>query len=372
MSASDFALDPAVHHLNPGAFGIVPAVVRAAQARYQRAADANPMRFHRVDGPALVARAREAAGEFLGAEVVLVRNATEAAATVLAAADLRAGEEVLVSDHGYGAIAHSARSTAERTGARVRVAPIPVGATSERIVAAFAAGLTDRTKLVLVDAISSATALVLPVAEIAAVCRERGALVHVDAAHAPGHLRQRPDQLGAHTWAGNLHKWAYTPNTSAALWIAPEHRERVRPLVPSWEFPHGYPRWFDHAGTSDYSGWMAIPDGLAYWASIGGWDAVDAGARSLDRGVEVVSAALGAPGQVSPLHAPLMRLVRLPAGRVVDLASSNALYAELSARGVEAAVVEFGGEGFVRLAGSPHITENDYRALADALTAQFA
>ncbi|WP_424186156.1 aminotransferase class V-fold PLP-dependent enzyme [Actinokineospora sp. G85] len=369
MSTPDFALDPAVRHLNPGAFGIVPTAVRAAQARYRQAADANPVRFHRVDGPALVARAREAAGEFLGAEVVLVRNATEAVATVLAAADLRAGDEVLVSDHGYGAVAHSARSTAERTGARVRVAPIPVEATSAEIVAAFAAGLTDRTKLVVVDAISSATALVFPVAEIAAVCREHRVPVHVDAAHVPGHLRQRPDQLGVDTWAGNLHKWAYTPTTSAALWIAPEHRERVRPLVPSWDFPHGYPRWFDHAGTSDYTAWMAIPDGLAHWAATGGWDAVDAAARSLDRGVEVVAAALGAPGQVSPLHAPLMRLVRLPAGRVVDVASSNALYEELSARGVEAAITDFGGEGFVRVAGSPHITEDDYRALAEALTA---
>ncbi|EWC62492.1 isopenicillin N-epimerase [Actinokineospora spheciospongiae] len=367
MGRVTFSLDPAVHHLNPGGFGIVPVEVREAQARFRAASDANPMRFHRVDTPALVAAAREAASGFLGADVVLVRNATEAAATVLASLPLAEGDEILLSDHGYGAVAIAAQAAADRVGARLRVVHFPADAGPDEVVAAFAGGLTAATRLVVVDAITSPTALVLPVAGVAQACRERGVPVFVDAAHAPGHLDQRPDLLGVDFWAGNLHKWAYAPRTSAGLWIAPPWRDRVRPLVPSWDHPAGYPRWFDHAGTGDYSGWMALPAAFDHWRAVGGWDAVAASSALLDRGVRLVADALGAPGQVSAHHAPLMRLVALPSGLVADFDDAARYYGELSARGIEVPVIHWHGAAYVRVGATTHTTEDDFAALAAAL-----
>ncbi|OLR94068.1 aminotransferase class V-fold PLP-dependent enzyme [Actinokineospora bangkokensis] len=363
-----FLLDPAAHHLNPGAFGIVPVEVRAAQARFRQASDANPLRFHRVDGPELVAAGREAASRFLGSEVVLVRNATEAAATVLASLPLAEGDELLLSTHAYGSLAIAAQARADRVGAKLATVSFPADATDAEVVAAFTAGITDRTRLLLIDAITSPTALVLPVAEVAAAARERGVPVFVDAAHVPGHLRQRPDALGVDFWVGNLHKWAYVPRSAAAFHIAPRWREVVLPLVPSWDHPRGYPRWFDNAGTADYTAWMAIPAAIDHWNALGGWEAVDAVAARLDEGVRVVAEAAGQPGQVSPRHCPLMRLVRLPEGLVGDVADAERYTDELSALGVEAVIVHWGGRAHVRVAAAAPTTAADFAALADALT----
>ena len=141
----------------------------------------------------------------------------------------------------------------------------------------------------------------------------------------------------------------------------------VVPLVPSWDHPHGYPRWFDNTGTTDQSPWMAIPAALEHWTALGGWDAVAASVARLDDGVRLVAEALGQPGQVSSRHCPLMRLVRLPDGRVTDAADADRYYEELSAQGVEAAVIHFGGATFVRVAGSTPTTAEDFHALAEAL-----
>ncbi len=106
----------------------------------------------------------------------------------------------------------------------------------------------------------------------------------VDAAHAPGQLRDDIAALGADHWIGNLHKWAYTPRGSAILWSRPG--VSVTPTVLSWQLEDGYAESFDYPGTWDYAGWLAVGDGLAYWEDLGGWDAVSALASLVDRGPE--------------------------------------------------------------------------------------
>ena len=195
-----FDLDPDRVHLNHGAFGALPREVVEEQARWRTAAERNPHGFHRVVAAGAVEDARAAAAAFLhlGADdVALVRNVSEGVATVLAGVGLRAGDEVVVGDHAHGGVRLAVDAACRRTGARAVEVGLPLDATDEEVVAAFAGALTDRTRLVLVDQVTSLSATVHPVAAVARAVRRTapGARVLVDAAHVPGQVDVDP--LGA-------------------------------------------------------------------------------------------------------------------------------------------------------------------------------
>jgi isopenicillin-N epimerase len=365
-----FGLDPDITHLNHGAFGVAPVAVRRAAAAWRERAERNPHRFNRTEVHHLVAAARERAAAFLGvdpARAAWVRNVSEGVSAVLGSLDLRPGDDLVTSVHGYGAVRMALAHHAARAGARVVEADFPVGAGDGEVTAAYAAACTPRTRLAVVDRITSPTAAVLPVAAVAAVvAAASGARVLVDAAHAPGQLGDDIAALGADHWVGNLHKWAYTPRGSAVLWSRPG--ADVTPGVLSWQLGDGYAASFDYPGTWDYAGWLAAPDGLDYWAALGGWDAVARLAALAAEGQRTVAAALGtALDGLPPVPAPAMRLVPLPAGAVTSQQDASALYEALSARRVEAAPVCDGGTGYLRIAAAPYNTPDDYGRLAAAV-----
>ena len=361
-----FELDPALIHLNHGAFGAVPRSVREAQDRARTRIEGAPMRAFRDDLPAALAAARESAAAFLGVQAdgaALVRNVTEAVGVVLQGLDIGPGDDVVVSDHGY----LTAGWSAEARGARLRTARFPVDGDPAEVVAAFAAAVTDRTRLVVLDQITSPTALVLPVAAVAAAVSPVPVLV--DAAHVPGALPGLDvEALGVAFWAGNLHKWAYTPRAAATLWVGPEHREAMRPLVTSWSHGLPYPECFDLQGTVDHSSWVAVPDGLAAWRDLGGWEQVACNADLLVRGAELVRAALGTDTPHGGIpSAPCLRLVALPEGVADTTEAAEALWQQLYAAGFVVPPVAFAGRGYLRLAAAPYNDEDDYARLAAAL-----
>lgn len=364
-----FGLDPDVVHLNHGAFGVAPVAVRRAAAAWRERAERNPHRFNRVEVPGLIAEARKHAAGFLGidpARAAWVRNVSEGVSAVLGSLELRPGDELVIGSHGYGAVRKALGHHAARSGARIVEAAFPVGAADDAIVAAYAAACTPRTRLVVVDRITSPTATVLPVAAVTAALTGSGALVFADAAHAPGHLDDDIAALGADYWIGNLHKWAYTPRGSAILWSRPG--ADVTPTVLSWQLEDGYPAAFDYPGTWDYAGWLAAADGLAYWAAAGGWDGVARLAALAADGQRTVAEALGVPLERTPVRpAPAMRLVPLPNGFVVSPDQTDALYEALSRQRIEVAPVHFDGAGYLRIAAAPYNTAGDYGRLAGAM-----
>ncbi|HEY0937326.1 MAG TPA: aminotransferase class V-fold PLP-dependent enzyme, partial [Trebonia sp.] len=247
--------------------------------------------------------------------------------------------------------------------ARVVEAAFPVGAGDEEITAAYAGARSPRTRLVVIDRITSPTAAVLPVAAVAAAAAADGTRVLVDAAHAPGQLPDDIGALGADHWIGNLHKWAYTPRGSAILWSRPG--AEVTPGVLSWKLEDGYARSFDYPGTWDYAGWLAVPDGLAYWETLGGWDGVARLARLAAEGQQRVADALGVSLEGLPATpAPAMRLVPLPGGALAAPGDVDPFYEALSRQRVEVAPVCFGGAGYLRIAAAPYNTPGDYDRLA--------
>jgi isopenicillin-N epimerase len=363
-----FGLDPDVLHLNHGAFGVAPVAVRRAAAQWRERAERNPHRFNRVDVRGLIAEARGRAAGFLGVEAsraAWVRNVSEGVSAVLGSLALGPGDELVTSTHGYGAVRMALGHHAARAGARVVEAAYPVGAQDDAIARAYAAACSPRTRLVVVDRITSPTATVVPVAAVASAVRaaEPGAVVLVDAAHAPGTLDDDIAALRVDHWIGNLHKWAYTPRGSAILWSRPG--TVVTPTVLSWQLEDGYAPSFDYPGTWDYAGWLAAADGLEYWAALGGWDEVARRADVVADGQKRVAAALGVPLAGLPVvPAPTMRLVPLPDGTLADEEQADALYEELSGRRVEVAPVFFDGAGYLRIAAAPYNTADDYDRLA--------
>jgi len=364
-----FGLDPDVLHLNHGAFGVAPVVVRRAAAAWRDRAERNPHRFNRVEVSGLVAAAREHAAGFLGvdpARTAWVRNVSEGVSAVLGSLELHPGDELVISTHGYGAVRKALGHHAARAGARVIDAAYRVGAADDAIVSAYADACSHRTRLVVVDRITSPTATVVPVAAAAAAATAAGAPVLVDAAHAPGQLQDDIAALGADHWIGNLHKWAYTPRGSAILWSRPG--ADVTPAVLSWQQDDGYAASFDYPGTWDYAGWLAAGDGLAYWADLGGWDAVARLSALAAEGQRRVAEALGVTLEQLPgTPAPAMRLVPLPGGVLTAPDQVDSFYEALSQRRIEVAPVCFGGAGYLRIAAAPYNTADDYDRLASAV-----
>jgi isopenicillin-N epimerase len=345
--------------------------VREAQDRARAAVERAPMRAFRDELPEQLAAAREQAAKFLalqGDSVALVRNVSEGVAVVLEALGVGPGDDVVVSNHGY----LTASMAVEARGARVVVAELALDGTPAGVAAAFARAMTPATRLAIVDHVTSPTALVLPVAEVAAAMR--GTPVLVDAAHVPGAL---PDvdieSLGVDFWVGNLHKWAFAPRSAAALWVAASHRDSVRPLVTSWSHGQPFPASFDLQGTVDHSAWLAVPDGIDFWHRLGGWEQVARNADLLRQGADHVRAALGTRSPRGGIPtAPCMELVALPEGVATTTAAADALWQRLYAAGFVVPPVAFGGRGYLRLAAAAYNDEDDYARLADALPSVLA
>ncbi len=292
---SFWRLDPDVIHLNHGSFGATPGPVLEEQRRLRDAMESNPTRWFLADYQPALDQARSRVADFVGSDPAglgFVNNATEGVNSVLRSleADLRPGDEIVVPDHSYNACRNAVEVTAARTGARVVTAAIPFPLRSASEVTNRILGVvTDRTRLLMVDAVTSPTALVLPLAEIVAAL-EPEVRVLVDAAHAPGMIDFDVTALGASYVTANCHKWMCSPKGSALLYVREDHRDRIYPAVISHGYNGGWPAegghmhtQFDWTGTDDPTAWLATPVALEAMAGLhpDGWDGVRRANRDL-------------------------------------------------------------------------------------------
>lgn len=276
-------LDPGVTYLNHGTVGAVPRRVLAAQQAIRDEIERQPSRFMlrelsgwipEGDGrPTRMRAAADAVASFLGArgpDLVFVDNATAGVNAVLRSLPFEAGDEILVTDHGYGAITKAAAYVARERRATVTTAELPYPAfDTDKALPAIEAAITPRTRIVIVDHITSESALIMPVAEIAKRCRERGVPVLIDGAHAPGAIALDIPSIGADWYVANLHKWAYAPRSCGILWSAGRWQAQLHPPVISWGLDEGFTAEFDWVGTRDPSPWLAAPEGLAMLRDLG-------------------------------------------------------------------------------------------------------
>jgi isopenicillin-N epimerase len=217
-----------------------------------------------------VSRLRDASDQvaaFLGArpdDLVFVPNVTTGMNAVLGSLPLAPGDEVLITDLAYGAITLAAGAVCDRSGATLRTVHIayPVR-DAAGVVAPIVGALTAQTRLVVIDHVTAQTALVMPVAAIAAVCHARGVPVLVDGAHVPGTRRLDIPSLGVDWYAANLHKCAHAPRGCGVLWAASDRQSILHAPVVSWGRNKGFREEFEHTATTDPTSYLAAPEGLA-------------------------------------------------------------------------------------------------------------
>ncbi|MEE6260957.1 aminotransferase class V-fold PLP-dependent enzyme [Plantactinospora sonchi] len=375
-----FSLDPGVAQLNHGSYGAVPIGVQRVQQRLRDETEANPMRFFNLGLMDRIVHARRHLAGFLGADpegTALVPNATAGAAIVLQSLRLGPGDEVLCTDHGYGSVALSIDREVRRTGAVRRTLTVPLHATDEEVVEIVRAGLRPgRTKLLVVDHITSSTARLFPASAITATARERDVPVLVDAAHTPGMLPISVDTIGADFWVGNFHKWGFAPRGTAALVVAPRWRRRIEPLAVSWQQDAGFPLSVEWQGTLDYSAWLAAPVGVFTLRTLGVERVRAHNAQLAAYGQWVVGQALGvAPADLPDPGGPMvsMRLLPLPAGLATTFPDAMTLRQRIAEElGVDVAINAWDDRGWLRLSGQIYNRAEEYQRLADGLPALLA
>ncbi|HJU12420.1 MAG TPA: aminotransferase class V-fold PLP-dependent enzyme [Candidatus Binataceae bacterium] len=250
-------------YLNHGGFGATPKVVLTEKKRILDEIEKNPTEFftHRVK-PSWHQTVDRIARRFAlePGRLAIVDNATDGVVAVLRSLCLEAGDEILTTSMSYGAIQIAARHLAHQHDAKLVSAEIRFpDATPEQCVEAVARMITPQTKIAVLDHITSATALVLPLKEMIAACHERGVAVLVDGAHAPGQLALDIPGLNADWYVGNLHKWYFVPRGCGFLWATPGKEERLMPNVLSWDVSQRFPSNFAWTGTRDPSNWLAVP-----------------------------------------------------------------------------------------------------------------
>lgn len=278
-----WTLDPEVAFLNHGSFGSCPRAVLEFQTEIKMRLEREPVRFLVRELEPLADAARQAVAEFAGASpdnLVFVPNATHGVNTVLRSLHFQPGDELLVTDHEYNACRNALAFTAAAHGAKVVVAQAPFPVESEEQIAeAILSQVTSRTRLALIDHITSQTGLILPVAELIYELKSRGIETLIDGAHGPGMLPLRIEELGATYYTGNLHKWACGPKTAAFLHVQPERQVEIHPLSIShgWTTPRTdrsrFQVEFGWTGTWDPSAWLSVPEVLRFMGGLlpGGW-----------------------------------------------------------------------------------------------------
>jgi isopenicillin-N epimerase len=277
-------LEPGLTYLNHGTVGVTPLAVLEAQQSIRLDIERNPSRYllrelseivvgqPRPDRPRL-RQAADAVGEFVGVagdDLVFVDNTTTGANAILRSCPLQAGDEILVSEFGYGGVTRAVTFAARERGAIVRTAemPYPVRSAGE-VVEAFAAAINPKTRLAVIDHVTSESALVLPLAAMAERCHARGVAVLADGAHAPGAIPLDIPALGVDWYIGNLHKWLWVPRSSGILWASAARQQALHGAVISWGLDRGFHAEFDMPGTRDPSSHLSAPQAIAFMRRLG-------------------------------------------------------------------------------------------------------
>lgn len=276
--ASEWLIRPDTVYLNHGSFGPPPLVVRHRCQQWTDELNRQPMDFYvRKQEPVLL-EARQKLGEFIGTEVgnlVFVENATYGMNVVADSFPLSEGDEILLNDHEYGAVHRIWERVAERTGARVVTATLPMPVESDQqIVDSILNHVTDRTRLAVFSHITSATALILPVRKLCDALKDRGVAICVDGPHAPAHVPFNLNDLHCDFYTASCHKWLSAPLGSGFLYVHPSWHHAIQPVLKSWgrllpAVPKQWDEEFTWTGTRNPAAYLTVPTAIEFLEKIG-------------------------------------------------------------------------------------------------------
>lgn len=376
-----FLLDPEVVFLNHGSFGACPRPVFDRYQDWQLRLERQPVAFLDPDRGygAWLADTRSALAPLIGArpdDIVGFANATSALNAVARSLPLKPGDEILTTDHEYAALEKTWAFVANRTGARIVMAEVPLPlADAQAFADALMARMNDRTRVLFLSHITSPTALLFPIEDVVAAARSRGIWTVIDGAHTPGHIPLDLEALGADFYAGNCHKWLLTPKGAGFLHVRPERQPMVNPLVISHGWtpdrtapgPFGGTAFVDameFQGTRDPSAWLTVPDALAFRARHD-WETIAGTCRDL---ATTAGDRLAARTGIAPISTPEFRapqMVSMPVPECDVMWLKTELYDRFA---IEIPVMTWKDLSIVRLSVQCYNTPGEIDFLLDALT----
>ena len=372
-----FLLDQEVVFLNHGSYGATPRPVFEAYQNWQKRLERQPVLFLGREFNGLMKESRQSLGSYLNTDaddLVYIPNATHGANIIARSLNLQPDDEILTTDHEYGACDYSWEFNCGKAGAKYVRQPVPLPVRSEaEIIEQFLSGITPRTKAVYFSHITSSTALCLPVRQISRRVREMGLLSIVDAAHAPGQVAVDLQELGADIVFGNCHKWMLAPKGSAFLYMRREFQHLIEPLIVSWgynptpEIATGS-RFVDllqWTGTKDPSAALAVPAAIQFMKE-NDWETVRNRCHLLLRqALERIGELTGLPPVVPPDSVFFGQMGIGPLPVLDPSVLKSRLYDEYK---IEVPVVQWQDKLFIRISVQAYNDQADIDALLRALT----
>lgn len=370
-----FLLDPDVIFLNHGSFGATPKPVFAEYQRWQRELEQQPVEFLGRRHNGLMAESRAALAEFLGTQadnLIYSQNVTIALNIVAHSLELGTGDEVLSTNHEYGALDRTWRFLSSEQGFAYINQPISVPLVSqENFVEELWRGVTPRTRVIFLSHITSPTAIIFPVDEVVRRARAAGIMTIIDGAHAPGQIPLQLDSLGADFYGGNLHKWLCAPKGAGFLYACPEVQHLLKPLVVSWGYESEAPSdstfvdYFEWWGTRDIAAFLSVPAAIRFQKEHH-WDSVRAACHDL--AVEAQNRVCELTGLAS-LHPKaegwFRQMVSVPLPSDANMiAWKERLYSQYQ---IEVPLIEWNGYKLIRISIQGYNTEEDINLLISAL-----
>ncbi len=370
-----FLLDPSVTFLNHGSFGATPKPVFDEYQRWQRELENQPVEFLGRRFTGLMADSRAALGEYFGTHadnLVYTQNVTISMNIVARSLELGAGDEVLTTDHEYGAMDRTWKFLSKEHGFTYINQPVSLES-REAFIESFWAGVTPRTKIIFLSHVTSPTAVIFPVAEIIQRARAAGIITIIDGAHVAGQIPLHLDSLGADFYGGNLHKWLCAPKGAGFLYARPEMQHLLKPLVVSWGYESITPsasQFVDHHewwGTRDVAAFLSVPAAIKFQQEHD-WDKVRAACHELVKDAQTrICELTGLP----PIHSAsdewFAQLAAAPLPADTDIiALKSRLYDEYR---VEIPLTTWGDKKLIRISIQGYNTEKDIDRLLEALSA---
>ena len=368
---SQFLLDPDVIFLNHGSFGACPKPVFEVYQQWQLQLERQPVKFLGRQIDDLLDKARADLAAYVNADtedVIFVPNATAGINMVARSLNLQPGDEILTTDHEYGAMDYTWLFVTGKTGASYIRHPIPLPVTSaEEVVESLWKAITPRTRVIFLSHVTSPTSLILPVAEICRRARQAGILTAIDGAHAPGQIPVDLKAIDPDFYAGNCHKWLCAPKGCAFVYVRHDHQSMMAPLVISWG-------WLEDAsfvtrnqkqGTRDPAAYLSVPAAIEF-QSANHWEAVRERCHALASDTRRRLGDLTGLPPISP-DSPewfaQMVTVPLPDGDVTEIKAR--LYDEYR---IEVPASAWKGRNLMRISIQAYNIQEDLDSLVKALT----
>jgi isopenicillin-N epimerase len=370
-----FQLDPSIIFLNHGSFGATPKPVFKTYQNWQRELEHQPVEFLGRRHNSLMAESRTALAKVLGTSadnLVYTQNVTISLNIVAHSLELGAGDEVLSTDHEYGALDRTWRFLAKEHGFTYINQKIPVPLNTARdFIDAFWRGVTPHTRLIFLSHITSPTAIIFPIEEIIQRAHAAGIITVVDGAHVPGQIPLDLDALGADFYGGNLYKWFMSPKGAGFLYARPEMQNLLKPLVVSWGYESltpGNSTFIDHHewwGTRDPAAFLSVPAAIEFQEKYN-WDKVKDDCHKL--ALETQKCICSLTG-VAPLHSDadgwFRQFFAAPLKADTDIvALKERLYNKY---GIEVPLIDWNGHKLIRVSIQGYNSQKDVDALLSAL-----